>query len=241
MDVNDQTAAGVRDADPGELFHAAGPDLGTNMSKTAALHGNCKEVRGLVTNASPETVNRVVCYCDDCQAFLHHLGRADLLDGHGGSDVIQIAPASLAFVRGSERIAGLRLTPKGIYRWYASCCKTPLGNTLGPTIPFVGVIAQAFHSETQSPDDIFGRPIGAIYGEYAVGRPPEGATGFNPRLIARAIGKVIGWRLRRQTWPHPFFERSPLRPRFPLTTLSPREREALRPLCGPHPSVRSDA
>ena len=212
-----------------------------NMSKTATLRCGCREVRGLVSNASPERVNRVVCYCDDCQAFLHHLGRADLLDVHGGTDIIQIAPASLALVEGKERVVGVRLTPKGLYRWYASCCRTPLGNMVIPSIPFVGVVAQAFQSETQSPDDIFGRPIGAIYGEYAVGRPPEGATGFNPRLIARAIGKVIGWRLRRQTWPHPFFERSPLRPRFLLTTLSPREREALRPLCGPHPSVRSDA
>ena len=77
--------------------------------------------------------------------------------------------------------------------------------------------------------------MGAIYGKYAVGRPPDGSTGFNPGLFARALGKVIGWRLRGGSWPHPFFERSPHGPRFPLTTLSPREREALRPLCGPRP------
>ena len=57
------------------------------------LSCSCGEVRGLVTGVSPNTVNRVVCYCDDCQAFLHHLGRADLLDAHGGIDIVQVAPA----------------------------------------------------------------------------------------------------------------------------------------------------
>jgi len=37
-----------------------------------------------------------------------------------------------------EFIAGIRLTPKGVFRWHASCCKMPLGNTLGRAIPFVG-------------------------------------------------------------------------------------------------------
>src|SRR5215204_4669214 len=105
------------------------------MSPKAELRCRCGEVHGSVTNAAPGAVNRVVCYCDDCQAFLHHLGCAELLDASGGTDIVQVAPAALAFDRGAERIAGLRLTPKGLYRWYADCCKTPLGNTLTPALP----------------------------------------------------------------------------------------------------------
>lgn len=97
------------------------------MIKTATLSCKCGEVRGSVTNVSRDTVNRIVCYCDDRQAFLHHLGRAELLDAQGGTDLVQIAPASLSFMQGTERIAGLRLSPNGLYRWYASCCKTPAG------------------------------------------------------------------------------------------------------------------
>ena len=187
------------------------------------------------TNVSPSTVNRAVCYCDDCQAFHHHLGRADLLDAHGGTDIVQVAPARLSFVQGQERIVGLRLTSGGLYRWYANCCRTPLGNTLSPAIPFVGIVAQAFESDALRPDELFGRPIGAIYIKYAVGRAPEGSTTFNPRLFALAFCRVLGWRLRGRTWPHPFFERASRAPRFPLRTLSHDEREALRPLCGPGP------
>jgi len=120
------------------------------LSPSVELHCRCGQVRGRVTNASPRTVNRIVCYCDDCQAFAHHLGRADLLDAHGGSDIVQVAPASLTFDHGADRIVGLRLSPKGLYRFYASCCKTPLGNTVGPAIPFVGIVAQAFDAPDAS-------------------------------------------------------------------------------------------
>src|SRR5258706_617911 len=114
------------------------------MSITANLSCRCGAVRGSVSNAARDTVNRCICYCDDCQAFAHHLGRADLLDAHGGTDIVQVAPASLTFQEGAERIVGLRLKPKGLYRFYAECCKTPLGNTVTPALPFVGIAAQVF-------------------------------------------------------------------------------------------------
>jgi hypothetical protein len=86
------------------------------MFRNATLRCRCGTVQGLLADAAPEKVNRVVCYCADCQAFAHHLGRADLLDAHGGSDIVQVAPAALSFTQGAERIRGLRLTPKGVNR-----------------------------------------------------------------------------------------------------------------------------
>ncbi len=202
----------------------------------ANLRCRCGEVQGQLKDASPRAVNRVVCYCDDCQAFLHYLGRADLLDAHGGTDIVQVAPASLVFRRGMEHIVGLHLTPKGLYRWYAGCCKTPLGNTVSPAVPFVGIVAQVFDAGAEGPDELFGKPTGAIQGKYAIGSAPAGSTGLNVLLLARAIGKVLGWRLRGKAWPHPFFDRTTRAPIRPLTTLSPDERAALRPLCGPRPA-----
>jgi len=182
-------------------------------------------------------VNRVVCYCDDCQAFVHQLGRADLLNTQGGSDIVQVAPASLTFVKGQERIAGVRLTPKGLFRYHTTCCNTPVGNTLSPAIPFVGILVRAFGTDRQRTDQVFGAPGGEIFGKCAIGQPPAGSSpGLNLPLLLRAIAKVLGWRLTGQAWPHPFFRPNSREPIFPLTVLSPERREALRQKCGPHPN-----
>jgi hypothetical protein len=209
------------------------------MSLIAELRCRCGQVEGTLSNASPESVNRIICYCDDCQAFLHHIGRSELLDPHGGTDLVQVAPADLRFHRGTERIVGLRLSPRGLYRWYSSCCSTPLGNTLSPSIPFVGIVAQAFEHGERGADDFFGKPLGRILGRFALGNAPPGSTSLNLPLLFRAIRKVLGWRLGGKLWPHPFFARETRAPAYPVTTLSGAERDALRPLCGPHPAATS--
>jgi hypothetical protein len=211
------------------------------MTTRAELRRRCGAVRGFVTDASPHTVNRVICYCDDCQAFAHRLGRADLLDPHGGSDIVQLAPGALTFVQGHDRIVGLRLTPKGLFRWHTSCCRTPVGNTVSPAIPFVGVVVQAFDNASQRPDDVFGRPIGAILGRYAIGDVPGAARRMSLPLMLRAIRMVLGWRLRGRAWPNPFFARETRAPIYPITVLSQSDREALRRLCGPHPTARAES
>jgi len=207
------------------------------MGEQIELRCRCGEVHGIVTNVSARSVNRVICYCDDCQAYAHQLGRADLLNDKGGSDIVQVAPSAVSFTKGQDRIAGLRLTPKGLYRWHARCCNTPVGNTLSPAVPFVGIPVQSF--DAPRPDDVFGPPMGSILGKYAIGEPPAGSTGFNLSLMLRAIGRVIGWRLRGKTWPHPFFARETRAPVYPLTVVSAERREALRALCGPHPTAQA--
>lgn len=208
------------------------------MGKTKIeIRCRCGEVRGILGDPSPRTVNRVTCYCDDCQAFAHQLGRADLLNENGGSDIVQVAPAALSFTKGQDRIVGLRLTPKGLHRWYAKCCNTPVGNTMGPAMPFVGLFAQVF--DVPVVDDVIGAPTGAILGKYAVGEAPAGSSGISLRLMLAAIGKVIGWRLGGKTWPHPFFARETRAPLYPLTVISAERREALRAYCGPRPTAQA--
>jgi hypothetical protein len=206
------------------------------MAKDVELRCRCGEVVGRVENAAPQKVNRVVCYCDDCQAFAHALGRGDLLNAQGGTDIVQVAPASLTFVKGQQHIAGLRLSPKGLFRFHTTCCNTPIGNTLSPAIPFVGMVAQSFDGGAQRVDSVFGAPLGAILGKYAIGPPPPGSTGINLSVLLRAITKVLGWRLRGRAWPHPFFQPKTREPIYPVKVLPREQREALRPLCGPKPA-----
>ena len=45
----------------------------------------CGAVRGVVRGMAPSRTNRVICHCDDCQAFAHFLEQADeVLDGRRG-------------------------------------------------------------------------------------------------------------------------------------------------------------
>jgi hypothetical protein len=211
------------------------------MTAEARLRCRCGEVEGVITDASPRTANRVVCYCDDCQSFAHHLDRADVLDAQGGSDVVQVAPSALRITKGAERITGMRLSPKGLFRWYASCCRTPIGNTLAPKVPFVGIVAHAFEGGAATADAAFGKPVAKILGRYAIGTPPPGSTSLDVRVLIGVVAKVLGWKLRGKTWPHPFFDRTTRAPAYPVTVISREERDALRRHCGPHPTAGSAA
>ena len=101
------------------------------MSTEVPLKCSCGSVQGVARDVSPKTGNRLVCMCDDCQAYAHHLGRAEhILDRNGGTEVFQLTPSQLTLTEGREHLRCLRLKEKGLMRWYAGCCNTPVANTL---------------------------------------------------------------------------------------------------------------
>ncbi len=104
------------------------------------LQCRCGTIKGFVFD--PQRANRAVCYCRDCQAFAYFLEKADeILDERGGSEVIQVLPRNVSFTQGTEALACMRLTGKGLLRWYARCCNTPIGNTLDNfKISFIGLV-----------------------------------------------------------------------------------------------------
>lgn len=201
------------------------------MSREIELLCRCGTVQGRVSAESVSVINRAVCYCRDCQAFVHWLQRPDLLDAQAGSDIVQVAPSSLRFERGHERIRSVRLSDNGLFRWYANCCNSPVGNTLRPSIPFVGILVHAFAGGPSAADTTFGPSRGYAFGEHATGALPADAQRFPLRMVIRALARVLSVRMRGETWPHPFFARDG-RPRFPTQVLNAAERDALRPLCG---------
>ena len=146
------------------------------MPNDIPLRCKCGAVRGRFTDYRRERSNRVTCYCDDCQAFARWLGRTDVLDAHGGSDIVQVAPAALSYDTGAEHLRCMQLGPKGPYRWYTACCKQPAGNTLGRArSPFAGVVAGMIDVPAGSTlDALVGPSIGGLHGRFAVGGCPPG-------------------------------------------------------------------
>ena len=119
------------------------------MKQDIPLRCVCGKVKAVLKDATPARANRVVCCCNGCRQYAHVLGREEeILNAFGGTEVFQLSPLHLILLEGKEHIACLQQTPKGALRWYASCCTSPLFNTL-PTLnmPFIGVLRHCVDEE----------------------------------------------------------------------------------------------
>jgi hypothetical protein len=105
------------------------------------VHCRCGALRGKALGVSSETGSRIICYCRDCQAFARFLGGPGILDAHGGSEIFQLTQAQLRFDSGLDKLACVRLSETGMLRFYAGCCRTPIGNSMTRArSPFFGVV-----------------------------------------------------------------------------------------------------
>ncbi|MFZ7089795.1 DUF6151 family protein [Primorskyibacter sp. 2E233] len=113
------------------------------MTVDRTLSCKCGSVQWQVEPQATGT--HLACYCNDCQAYARHLGTDETyLDAQGGTEIFQTTPANLRFLKGDAHLKCLRLRPDGLLRWYADCCKSPIGNTLNsPALPFVGLVLPA--------------------------------------------------------------------------------------------------
>lgn len=161
---------------------------------------------------SAATVNRLVCFCDDCRAFAHLLGRGEaLLDDNGGTEVLQTTPARLAVTEGDDHLACVKLSPKGILRWYASCCGSPICNTPAtPRLPFASLVHGIvdWSAAGMNADDCVGPVRGRVYGRFAIG-DTAGLDAHDTAplgLILRVGWGIIKARLRGEHRRSPFFD-----------------------------------
>ena len=117
------------------------------MGATADLPFSCTcgRFKAILHDVGPDEGDRLTCYCADCRDFVRVIGRADLLDANGGNAVYQTRVAKLEILEGADVLATLHMTEKPTMRWYASCCNTPLFNTLPKAKPpFLSVNTSAF-------------------------------------------------------------------------------------------------
>ena len=195
------------------------------------LRCRCGTVRGSARDVAPSKVNHCFCYCDDCQAFAHFLDReADVLDAHGGTEITQMSQANVRFTAGVDKIAAMRLSSKGMIRWYAACCRTPIGNTMGTSaMPFVGVIRAFIDAPSATLGPIRGRGWAkrAKGGRAAV--PNDGLP--EPMMVARVLAKLLRWRLRGDHKRSALFDAATGKPLAEPRVLAEAEREALRQRC----------
>jgi hypothetical protein len=182
------------------------------MPHDLPLRCTCGRLRGVARGISASRGNRLLCYCGDCQSFAHFLGRADeILDANGGSDIFQMSPARLVIREGADQLACMRLTPKGLLRWYARCCRTPIGNTLAtPNVPFVGWIQ--LHGDAGPDGRARDEALGPVRARVNVGsargeRSPLGSGGRSTLpVLLRFARIVLSALLRGDHKASPFFD-----------------------------------
>lgn len=135
------------------------------------LHCRCGTLRGCVSHSGK--ANRAVCYCKDCQAYAHALGRSgDILDEMGGTDVVATLAKYVTFTQGIEALACLSLSPNGLLRWYAKCCDTPVGNTSrNAKVSYVGLVHTCLEDPSATLESSFGPVRMRVNTQSARGKP----------------------------------------------------------------------
>lgn len=187
----------------------------------------CGHLRGVARGLDARNAQRAVCYCDDCQAFARWLGAEGVLDPSGATEVLQTSPAHVRLDEGVDALRCMRLSPKGLLRWYADCCRAPVGNTVKAKLPFVGLIRPFARLDDRAAATI-GPVIARVHTQFAIGPVPGGRQPKVPlRMIAHTARRLAGWWWRGEGTPSPFFDARTGAPTRAPVVLDPSERAAL--------------
>ncbi|PRQ05715.1 DUF6151 family protein [Enhygromyxa salina] len=203
------------------------------METALPLSCACGQLRGRARLVGREL--RLACHCRDCQAFAHFLERPDeLLDAHGATEVVQLGPARIELTDGAEQLACMQLSASGLMRWYASCCNTPVANTMSnPGVPFTGLSLRLAGPDIDGPtlDQLLGPIRARVNGparQRDPGAPPVKVDKLPLGTILRSIQILAGGWFRNEHTPSPFFDGTSGAPRATPRVLSEDEREQLR-------------
>jgi hypothetical protein len=173
-------------------------------SQSHPLQCRCGSLQGYVETQGP--ANRSLCYCNDCQAFARYLGRPnEILDSNGGTDVIQTLPALVTLTQGQEVLACMRLSDRGLLRWYAKCCNTPIGNTVADfRVSFIGLIHNCLEISGPPLGDSFGPVRMWSFTKHAKTQVKSGALSMLPGIV-RILGIILRARITGAYKRTPFF------------------------------------
>jgi hypothetical protein len=144
------------------------------------------------------------------------------MDAAGGSEVFARARSALRIDRGLESLACVRLSAKGLHRWYAACCRTPLCNSL-PSIPYVGVLGSALDPNWERDEVGPSQPINTSHTLI----PLAPHSKFPLALVLKSLRLMFGWWYRERKLGSVLFDAAG-KPTVNPLVLSATERAALR-------------
>ena len=173
------------------------------MSEPLQILCKCGAFQAQVDADSLRTGNHGMCYCEDCQAFQRYLGQqGTYLDAQGGTELFQAQSWQIKITQGKENLQIVKLSPKGLYRWHTSCCKTPLFNTVGnPKIAFAGIIAGTIQVQNERLG-----PINFRYKTEQATAPVTEPKGSMIKFVFRTMRNILGSRISGRWKDTPLFD-----------------------------------
>jgi len=181
---------------------------------------SCGQLRATMPGAAARSGTHVACHCSDCRAGQLHLGQPD--PAPGPVDLFQTTPDNIELTSGADHLGLFRLSPKGLFRWYATCCNSPLFNTsTSAKVPFVSLPIALMDTPER---------VGPIIAEVNI-RKPDGKK--QNKGLARALLKllpaILATRLSGRWRRTPFFDIETGKPVVAPHILSKDARAALYP------------
>jgi hypothetical protein len=170
------------------------------------------------------TAVRAVCYCKDCQAYARFLASPGVVDPAGGTEVVATVPGNVHLDEGGGALACLSLSGRGLLRWYAGCCNTPIANTpRNPNVPYVGLVHSCLQGGPPSIEASFGRRRMVANAKSARG-DARSAPLANAVGISRLMLSLLKARISGSYKDNPFFLRGTSTPVRSVHVLSAEER-----------------
>ena len=153
---------------------------------------DCGTVHGHLALPNSHAGARVICHCRDCRAGEIAQGRPD--PGAEGVELYQTTPERVVFDSGKDRLGLIRLSPKGLFRWHATCCGAPLFNTM----PSPGFVFASLRTNRTPDPDALGPVVAHV-------NRPGGNTGL-ARVMAGILWRTLKARIGGAAKRDPFFD-----------------------------------
>lgn len=160
------------------------------------LSCDCGSFQASLSEVNPVRGTHLRCHCSDCRAFVRVL----LPDAQlkNGLHLYQTDPDKIEVLKGVEHLECLTFSSKGLLRWYASCCKTPMFNTpRSAKVPLVAVV-----TDIAKDPHLFGPVVSDAFLKRSDGKVKT--TGL-PKVIYRFLSRSISSRITGRWKKTPFF------------------------------------
>lgn len=163
----------------------------------------CGTIKGHIRGASPSTGTHIACFCADCRAGDVFAGLPD--PSPEPVRYFQTTPDRLHFDSGFENLSVFSFGPKNLLRWQASCCGSPLFNTLRtPKIAFVSIKSSALEDQAA-----IGPVRASAFIPNSAGTAKHKGMG---RSVWAALSRIAAARVTGRWRKNPFFDAETLAP-----------------------------